>query len=465
MTIMEDLMDNPQSKEIIADIKRHLAQGDRDLAADMIEQLLPPDQVQIFFGLKLADQVEILENIEAGEAANILEFINDEDAASLAENLEINALVEILDEMESDEAADLLGDLTPALRDQSLTRLVDSEEIQSLLQYPDETAGGLMTLDFYGYPEETPVGAVFQDIHDQPDRDEEIPYIYALDHDGRLTGITRLADLIRAHPEQPLQSIADPQFVSITPEADQEIAAQLLNQYDLLALPVVGQAGRLLGIITIDDAINALEVEATEDILQSAGILAKADQQAVKSEKMVRGSIWHSLSVRIPFLILTMIGGILAGSVIGVFEEALETVVVLAFFIPAIMNMGGNSGAQSTSIFIRGHALGQINLPNFWKLLLREIFIGLGMGLMVGLLAGAVAALWQGDLQIGLAVAFSIIATVTLATGLGFLVPLLLNQVGVDPAIASEPIITTIKDITGILIYFYFASLFISQIH
>ena len=429
-----------------------------------IEQLLPPDQVEYFSQLSKDNQIKILRGLKAEESANILEVLSDSRAAKLAEELDVNLLVRILDEMEPDEAADLLGDLEPELRDETIPQLADPEEMQSLMKYPDESAGGLMTVDYYSYPEQTPVGEVFRTIQSQSFHDEEIPYIYALDEEGRLTGVVRLGDLIRAHPEQPLLSVVDPQFVSVSPEEDQEVAAKILTQYDLLGLPVVDENQRLLGVITIDDAMNTLEVEATEDILQTAGILSKSDQQTIKSEQMVKGSIWRPLIIRIPFLLITMVGGLLAGNVIGVFEEALEAVVVLAFFIPVVMNMGGNSGSQSTSIFIRAHTLGQIDNLNFGKLLLRELFVGFGMGLSVGLLAGTIAGLWQASLQIGLVVGLSILTTVMLATGLGFLVPLLLNKIGIDPAVASEPIITTIKDITGVLIYFYMASLFIAQI-
>ncbi|MFU8827050.1 MAG: magnesium transporter, partial [Brevefilum sp.] len=433
-------------------------------AAALISPLLPPDQAEIFEDLSLEEQTHLLEMVAASQAANILEELDDDDAASLAESLDMDMLARVLDEMEPDEAADLLGDLSPELRRQSLKHITDSAEIQSLLRYADDTAGGLMTSEYYVFPAETPVGEIFNHIRAQPIQDEEIPYIYAVDEQGQLAGIARLADLIRAHPELPLLGIIDTQFVSIEAKEDQETAAQLLNRYDLLALPVLDSAGRLLGVITVDDAIAALEEEATEDIYKSAGIMATRDNQSVKSDLMVRGPVWRSWIVRIPFLLLTMVGGLLAGGVIGVFEEALETVVVLAFFIPVVMNMGGNSGTQSVGIFIRGQVLGQIDLNDFGKHLLREIGVGLGLGVILGLIAGAVATFWQGDLSIGLVVGLAIVCTTVLSTALGFLVPLTINKLGIDPAVASEPVITTINDFTGMLIYFLFASLFISTL-
>jgi magnesium transporter len=461
MTEERDMLEE-QLALIIEDVQQLLEQGRRYEAVALIAPLLPPDQAEIFEDLPVNDQLRLLKLVETSQAANILEFLDDDDAATLAGKLDVAALVQVLDQMEPDEAADLLGDLDPELRRQSLKRITDSAEIQTLMRYPDDTAGGLMTSDYYVFPEETDLGSIFNHIRSKPIQDEEIPYVYAVDEDGRLTGVARLADLIRAHPALPLLAIVDTQFVSIGPEEDQEIAAQLLNRYDMLALPVLDAGGHLLGVITVDDAIAALEEEATEDIYKGAGILSTRDNQSIKSDLMVRGPIWQSWAARIPFLLVTMIGGILAGGVIGAFEDTLETVVVLAFFIPIVMGMGGNSSTQSVGIFIRGYVLGQIDPKDFGKHLLREIGVGLGLGVIIGALAGAAATLWQGNPMIGLVVGLSLACTVTLATSLGFLVPLLINKVGIDPAVASEPVITTINDFTGMLIYFLFASLFMS---
>ncbi len=455
-------MNEEQKEQLFAEVRRLLEEGQRAEAAALVEPLLPPDQAEVFDELPIDYQTRLLKVVAVQEAANILEFLDDDEAANLANNLDVNVLIRILNEMEPDEAADLLGDIDGELRQKSLDQMTDAQEIKSLMRYPDDTAGGLMTSDYYAFPQQTRVGEIFNFIREQPIRDEEIPFIFTLDEGGRLKGFARLADLIRAHPEQYLSAITETQFVSIEADQDQEIAAQLLNRYDLLALPVLDEQGRLLGVITIDDAIEALEEEATEDIYQSAGILSPRDQQTVKSDMMVRGPIWRSWLLRIPFLLITMIGGMFAGSVIGVYEEALEAVVVLAFFIPIVMDMGGNSGTQSVGIFIRGFVLGQITYNDFIKHLFREVIIGLGLGMILGIIGGTIATIWQNDINIGLVVALSLVSTITLATSLGFLVPLVVNKLGVDPAVASEPIITTIQDITGMLIYFGFASFFIS---
>ena len=457
-------MTKESTNPTFAQVRQLLEEGRRAEAAALIEPLLPPDQVEIFEQLPMHYQTRLIKVLAVNEAANIFEFLDDDEAALLAENLDIDSLIRVLNEMEPDEAADLLGDLGPELREQSLELITDASDIKTLLRYPDDTAGGLMTLDYYAFPEDTAVGEVFNYIRSQPIRDEEIPFVFAVDFGGTLKGIVRLSDLIRAHPEQYLSLIMNTQFISIEAMQDQEVASQLLNKYDLLALPVVDEKERMVGVITIDDAIEALEEEATEDIYKSAGILSMRDQQAVKSDLMVSGPIWKSWLVRIPFLLVTMIGGMLAGGVIGVYEEALETVVVLAFFIPVVMDMGGNSGTQSVGIFIRGFVLGQIDTNQIGKHLLREAGIGLGLGIILGAIAGVIASIWQGNIEIGLAVGLAIVCTITLATALGFIVPLIINKLGIDPAVASEPIITTIQDIIGMLIYFFFATLFVSNL-
>ena len=457
------MTDSYTTKTLIM-IRRLLKQGRRAEAARLIETLLPPDQAELFLELPIEEQARLLKIVEVEDAADILEELDDEDAATLAEFLDPEALTRMLDEMKPDEAADLLGDLDPELRELALDQMDEADEVRPLLRYADDTAGGIMTSKYYVFPDGTSVGEAFRQIREHPLHYEEIPYVYAVDEQHRLTGIARLADLIRAHPEQPLSAIAESQFMTITADEDQEVAVELLNRYDLMALPVLNRERRLVGVITVDDAIATLEEEASEDIYKGAGILSQGDQQPARSDLLVRGPVWHAWWVRIPFLLITLVGGMLAGAVIGIYEEALESAVVLALFIPVVMNLGGNSGAQSTAIFIRGQVLGQINPQHFLGHLLREAAVGLGMGIILGALAGLIAGIWQGMIEIGLVVGLSLACTMTLAATLGFLIPYTLVKLGADPAAGSDPLITTIKDITSLLIYFFFANLFMSQL-
>jgi magnesium transporter len=435
----------------------------KDVGA-LFSTLLPADKSDLYESLEQEQQQALLPVADAGSVADIIEQIEDQDAAELAESLTPEMLVQVLTEMAPDEAANLLGDIDAELRQEILALLPEMDRVRTLLRYPDDTAGGLMTSEFYGFPETMTARELLRELKSQPTQDEEIPYIYAVDEHGRLTGVIRLADLLRAHPQEPLRTIAKAQIVSIGADQDQELAARLLNRYDLLALPVVDDQGRILGVITADDAMEVLEEETIEDIYKRAGILSAKIQQAPKSDLLVRGPIWLVWAVRLPFLLITVAGGILAGAVIEIFTGLIEAVVILAIFIPIVMDMGGNAGLQSTSIFIRGYVLGHIDPDAIGRHILREMTIGLGMGVLLGLIVGAFAWLWQGIPAMGLVVGISLTLTIIIATFLGFLIPFSLTKMGIDPAAGSGPLITTIKDITGLFIYFGIASLLLERL-
>lgn len=428
-----------------------------------LSSLLPADKSDVYESLEVEQQQELLPVARAGDLADILEQLGDQAAAELAETLDPEVLVTVLNEMAPDEVANLLGDIDPGLQQEILAQLPDAENVGPLLRYPDDSAGGLMTSEFYVFPEEISAYDILREIKEEPSRDEEVPYIYGVDQQGRLTGVIRLADLLRAHPEQSLRTIAKTQIVFIGAQEDQELAARLLNRYDLMALPVVDRQKRILGVITADDAMAVLEAETTEDIYKKVGILSGQAKQEPNSDLLVRGPVWRVWAVRVPFLLIAMVGSMLAGAVIEIYSEVLAATVVLAFFIPIIMDMGGNAGVQSTAIFIRGYVLGHVDINQFFSHMLREIAIGLGMGVVLGLITGLFAALWLSGPAVGLVVGLSLTLTITFATMLGFLIPFILTKLGVDPAAGSGPLITTLQDITGLFIYFTLATLLLEK--
>ena len=457
-------MEELEMTQTLDQIRPLLEQGLNDETRAAFTSLLPADKASIFEALDSEMQQQLVAVIEPTDLADILEQLDYQDAAAVAKQLDRATLTQAMDEMEPDEAADLLGNLSTDLRRRTLEGMTTQEDVRPLLDYPEDSAGGLMTSHYSAFPAQALVREVLSSIRAQPTRREEIPYAYAIDDAGRLVGVTRLADLIRAHPGESLEAIMNREVVLIHDSEDQEVAARLVNRYDLLAIPVVDDQERLVGIITADDAMDALERETSEDIYRSVGILSFEGQEAERSDLLVRGPLWRIWLVRIPFLVIALIGGMLAGGVIGVYEEALESITVLAFFIPVVMGMGGNAGIQSTTAFIRAHALGQIDTGRMVQHILREFAIGLSMGLILGLLAGLVTTLWQGMPNLGLVVGLSLTATMALAAVLGFIIPYILITLGVDPAAGTDPIITTIKDITGLLIYFFFASLFLGHL-
>ena len=457
-------MENQSQEKNLNRIINLIKEGRWKEVRSRFTNLMPADKLSVYESLDTEAQKELLPAAEVGDVADIFEQIEDQDAAVIAETMDRDLLVEVLDQMASDEAANLLGDLETDLRDELLDELTDSDRIRPLLRFPDDTAGGLMTSDYYSFSEDTTATQILQELRAQPTRDEEIPYIYGVDEQGQLTCVIRLADLFRAHPGEPLRTIARTQVVSIAADQDQELAARMLNRYDLMAMPVVDGQGRLIGVITADDAMEVLEEETTEDIYKRAGIISAKTQQGPKSDLLIRGPVWQVWLVRAPFLLITMVGGMLAGVVIENFSSLLEQVVVLAFFIPIVMGMGGNAGLQSTSIFIRGYVLGHIEPRQIGKHILREVGIGLGMGAILGVFTAVFAILWQGLPEIGLVVGVSLALTIIIATFVGFLIPFMLTKLGIDPAAGSGPLITTIKDITGLFIYFGIATLMLGRL-
>ncbi|HHX76744.1 MAG TPA: magnesium transporter, partial [Firmicutes bacterium] len=283
---------------------------------------------------------------------------------------------------------------------------------------------------------------------------ETIYYIYVTDEKKHLTGVVSLRELIGAHDGVKVEEIMQKNIISVNVRADQEEVARIVSKYNFLAVPVVDDRNYLLGIVTVDDVLDVMEEEATEDFYRLVGTTE------IEGAALVDASALHIAGKRLPWLIICLLGGLISGSVIGTFEETLKAVVTLAFFIPVIMDTGGNVGAQSSTVFVRGLATGEISSVDVWKYFFRELRVGLTMGIITGVISGAAAVLLHGAPILGIVVGISMLTTVSLAAAIGIIIPLLFSKLGLDPAITSGPFVTTIKGITGLLIYFLIARFF-----
>lgn len=423
-------------------------------------------------GTHPSDLAEYIEDFTDEQKRDLFALLSDEEAALIIQEMEefdqvtlFNLLTpkrasSILKEMDTDDAADLLAELPPH-ETRELLELIDEEsgEIKGLLKYPEDTAGGIMTTDIISFSQEMAVEEAIQRLREIAPEAEIIYYVYVVDEETRLIGVLSLRDLISATDGTPLKEIMNQNVISVHVDVDQEEVARIVARYDLLALPVVEDEGRLLGIITVDDILDVLQEEATEDFYKMVGT------SEVEGVDLIQASVYQVVSRRLPWLLICLVGGLLAGSVIGVFDQMLEAIVVLAIFIPVIMDMGGNVGAQSSTIFVRGIATGEIEEEEVWHYFFKEFRVGLVMGAICGLLVSIATLLWQGNPYLGLVVGISMFLTVSLATVIGTLVPLLCYKVGIDPAITSGPFVTTIKDVTGLLIYFGMATIFLRFLH
>lgn len=419
---------------------------------------------EFFQNLHPSDFAEIVEDLTDEQKADLFDLLSDEEAALVIQEMEDIDQVDlfqllsrkrasaILKEMATDDAADLLGEMPEEDAKELLTLIEeDAEELRGLLRYPEDSAGGIMTTEYISFPENMTVEEAIRRLREIAPEAETVYYVYVVDEGTRLIGVLSLRELIASPDGTRLADIMRKNVVNVTADLDQEEVARLVSKYDLLAVPVVDDRQRLLGIVTVDDILDVLEEEATEDIYRRVGAVE------LEGVDLVDASVPSLLRRRLPWLIITLIGGLFVGGVIEVFENALTVVPVLVFFIPVIMDMGGNVAAQSSTVFVRGVATGEIGAPERWRYFFREIRVGVMMGVICGTTVALAAALWQADPTLGLVVGIAMSATVTLGATIGTLIPLIFSQFGFDPAYASGPLVTTIKDATGLIIYFSIA--------
>ena len=420
----------------------------------------PGDLLALLEELSPVEKAGVLERLSESETALIFQEMEDYEQAELLRLLSENKARQLFRGLASDDAADLIGELTADEAREMLTSigLDESLDLSDLLKYPEESAGGIMTTGYISLPADIPVEEAIGRLREIAPEAETIYYVYVVDDAGRLSGVLSLRDLIVSAEGTLIKEVMRTNVISVNADLDQEEVARVVSKYDLLAVPVVDSEKRLLGIITVDDVIDVLEQEATEDIyrLAGAGEIEGVELTDAKVNKIVR--------MRLPWLLISMIGGVISGSVIGVYENTLEAIVMLAVFIPVIMDMGGNVGTQSSTIYVRGLATGEIEKEREWAYFFREVQIGAVMGLFCGMLIAIIALLWQGNPYLGLVVGISMFSTISIAAILGTVVPMTCNKLKIDPAITAGPFVTTLKDVTGLLIYFIIASAFLEYL-
>jgi len=416
--------------------------------------LSPEEQVIVFRLLSKADALELFGQLDTDLQQNLIGSFTDERVIRFVNEMAPDDRVKLLDEMPANVAKKLLNSLSPEER----------ASTNVLMGYDSETAGHIMTTEFISLRRDMTADDALAKIRRQARDKETIYTLFVTDDTKRLEGVLTLQKLILADSGVLVEDLMSRRPVSVSTGTDQEEVARTLQDLDMLAIPVVDREERLVGIVTIDDAIDILEKEATEDIFDQAGLADVTGNEAGRSEVLISGSMWKIWKVRLPFLLVTLAAGFVAGLIIDGFEEALESIVAVAIFIPLIMDMGGNVGTQSSTLFVRGVVLGHIDVRRILRHLLKETGVGFSMGALIGSAAGVIAAVWQGMPMLGLAVGIALVVTMTLAALLGFLVPYVLIRLNVDQAAGSAPIITSIKDIAGLIIYFVCVSIFVSNL-
>lgn len=442
-------------EDILGKVRASLEIDDLAGAVAAIEALRGPDQADLFIELDDEDQAALLPHLDPEDSADILEELEDEDAARLVTALSHEEAARIIDEMEPDEAVDLLAELEPVHQEKFLAGLEDEAELRPLLLHPEDTAGGLMTSEYLALGRRMTAAEAVAALHTWKPDVEDVDEVYTIDRHGRLTGAVTMRRLMTAGPNELLIDIADPEVVSIVAGADQEEAARVMARYDIDSLPVVDDEGRLLGIITIDDVIDVIEAETTEDF-QRFGGGEPLDRPYLDS------GILTVVRKRAGWLLLLFLTESLTGSVLRHFEEEMAAVVSLAFFIPLLIGTGGNAGSQTTSTIIRALAVEDLARRGLWRPLLHELGVGLVLGGLMGVTAYGRALLWGTGTPVALTVAVAIFAIVVWANVLGSVLPILAHRLKIDPTVVSGPAMSTLVDATGLFIYFTVAGLILA---
>ncbi|MDH3881328.1 MAG: magnesium transporter [Desulfobacteraceae bacterium] len=372
------------------------------------------------------------------------------------ENSPVGEIAEILEHMPNDDLADLLGKI-PDVQAKVLLDLMTkktSEEVEELLDYDPKTAGGIMVSDFIALKEEASAKEAIETLQEDY-FDTEMPfYLYVIGDFGHLKGVVSLRQLVVVPPDTNLKSIMNIEVVNVRTNTDQEQVAKIVAHYNILAVPVVDESNKLVGIVTVDDVIDIIHEEATEDILKMAGVGGSV-------EYIETQTIFKSIRRRLPWLLASWFGGIIACYVVGYFEQSLNKYIYLATFMPIIMGMGGNVGTQTSASIMRGLATGRINISRIWHIIFKELTIGFFLGFFYGAMLSLFTQFKYGHelWEIGMVVGFAMICSMTVAATLASSIPLVFHRFNIDPAIATGPFVTTFTDILSVFFYFKIATL------
>jgi magnesium transporter len=434
-------------------VRAALEAGNVEDAVAVLNHLHPADRAEAFSDLPKNEQDEILPRLDPEEAAELLEELEDDEAAEAAASLSAETLADVLDEMEPDAAADILGDLSKEQAESTLAQMEEADEVRPLLAHPDDTAGGLMTSEFFALRRQMTAQKAIDFLRERELDGASPYYLYVVDRFNKLIGVVGLRDLITAPPEATIEAIMRRDIRSVPVGADQEEVARLMKKYSLLALPVVDADGKLAGVIKSTDIVYVVEEEAQEDLYRLANVS--------DGDLSVWSPVRLAVSRRLPWLVVNLFTAFLAAGVIGLFENTIARVALLAVFQSIVAGQGGNAGTQTLALMVRGIAVGEIEFRDAGGAILREVGIGVIHGAVVGVLVALGAWAWKGIPVLGLCIGLAMIGNMIAAGIAGTLVPLTLKALRLDPALASAVIVTTVTDCVGFGLFLGLATLFL----
>lgn len=420
--------------------------------------LHPYDLAQIYLDLPQQDKSRFLIRMQTEQLADLTESMDDNtEQAEIFRILGPDRSVDVMHHMDEVDLVRFLHELPPKKREELLSfmQIGSSTTLRTLLGYPPESAGRLMSDRFISISAEDTVQAATEHIRRSASMSDTISYLYVVDQERRLAGVVSYHDLFFAEAEQKVGELMKTRVITASITMDQEEVARLIQQYDFLAVPVVDESQKLCGVITVDDILDIVVSEADEDVAKMGGGGKDIDFNT-KAFVAVRR--------RLPWLILLLFIGLVSGSIVNFFEDTLQQIVALAFFMPMIAGMTGNTGTQSLAVVVRGLNGRKLTKQTVVKLIRRELVVGVTIGICCGAIITLIAYFWQGSWVLGGIIGVSLLATLIIGTLTGTCIPLLLSRFKVDPAVASGPLITTLNDILSLFIYFGIASRFMNML-
>lgn len=444
-------------EEIVLYIIKTLKENKKTEFESILEELHPYDVAAIYKELPEKHKGLFLLFLKFDVLADLMEELDKSDQLEVLNKLGIEKSSKVLDLMDNDDLAMLLHELSPEKKDSLLSEM-DTEEsnaVQDIMNYPPETAGRIMTNRFVWIRNYFTVREAVDKLKTFAEFAESLNYLYVIDEGRKLVGVVSYRDLLLADMNETIRDIMYERVISVTADTDQEAVAKTVERYDFIAVPVVDDDNVLVGIVTVDDVIDVVIKEANEDI-EKLSASGKAIDFDTKTHV--------AAARRLPWLVLLLFIGLISGRIISGFEETLQKVVALAFFMPMIAGMTGNTGTQSLAVVVRGLISHDIDKRVVFRLIMRELGVGISIGVTCAILISAIAYIWQGNLILGVVVGCSLFFTLIIGTLAGTIIPLILYRFNIDPAVASGPLITTLNDIFSLLTYFGIATMFINYL-
>jgi magnesium transporter len=457
------------TQEFLDKLRDAITQQDKKFILDQLQDLFPVDIAHIINDLSPSEAKEVYELLEEETAAEVMVELDDDVREKLLHTLTSKEIAEqIIDNLDSDDAADMIAELPEAKQDEVLKHIEDEEQasdIVDLLNYDENTAGGLMMKELVSVNLNGSMVDCVRRLREHADEVETVYSIYVVDDDEKLIGLVSFKKVLTTNLRRKIADVCERDIISVKTNTDAEEVARIMERYNLVFVPVIDSLGRLVGRITIDDVVDVIRKEETEDAQKMAGMEALEDSY-------IGSSVWEVIKKRAGWLIILFVGESFTATAMSYFEDQIAKAVVLALFVPLIISSGGNTGSQASTLIIRSLALGEVTVREWWRIFAKELKVGLVLGLVLGIFGFLRVAVWSSFVEIygpnwlpvAFTVGFSLLGVVLWGNLIGSVFPLILKRLGFDPAVSSAPFVATFVDVTGLLIYFTIATLLLTGV-